>query len=65
MSCPEAATIFRGGPILTMNDACPRVEAVAVAGGRILAAGSDAEVRAAAGQGAEVIELAGRTLMPS
>jgi predicted amidohydrolase YtcJ len=57
--------IFRGGPILTMDDARPRVEAVAIAGGRILAAGSEAEVKAAAGEGAELIDLAGRTLMPS
>jgi predicted amidohydrolase YtcJ len=65
MTTPRASEIFLGGTILTMNDACPRVEAVAIAGGRILAAGDEAEVRATAGEATEVIDLAGRTLMPS
>jgi len=65
MGTRQAELIFRGGPILTMDDARPRVEAVAVGGGRILAAGSEAEVLATACEGTEVIDLAGRTLMPS
>ncbi|MEB3165266.1 MAG: amidohydrolase [Cyanobacteriota bacterium] len=65
MTTPHAATIFRGGSILTMDDARPRVEAVAIGGGRILAAGNEAEVMATAAEGTQVIDLAGRTLMPS
>jgi len=65
MGTQQAELIFRGGPILTMDDARPRVQAVAIAGGRILAAGDDAEVMATAGEGTEVVELNGRTLMPS
>lgn len=61
----QAALIFRGGTILTMVDARPRVEAVAIAAGRILAAGTENEVMAAAGEAAEVVDLQGRTLMPS
>src|SRR5262249_32408739 len=37
---------------------------VAVGGGRILAAGSDANVRALAAGGAHVVELRGRSLLP-
>lgn len=65
MAPSQAALIFRGGTILTMVDARPRVEAVAIAAGRILAAGTENEVMAAAGEAAEVVDLQGRTLMPS
>ena len=37
-----ADRIWSGGPILTMNDKAMRAEAVAVAGGKILAVGSAA-----------------------
>jgi hypothetical protein len=39
-----ADSIYRGGPILTMNDATPRAEAVAVRDGRILAVGALSDV---------------------
>jgi predicted amidohydrolase YtcJ len=65
MTTSPAALIFRGGTILTMVDAQPRVEAVAIAAGRIVAAGREGEVMATAGEGTEVIDLQGRTLMPS
>ena len=41
---PEALAdkIYSGGPILTMDDANPRAEAVAVKAGRIVAVGSAA-----------------------
>src|SRR4249920_141595 len=38
--------------------------AVAVRGGRVVAVGSDADAREAAGEGAEVIDLAGRLVVP-
>ena len=57
-------TVFLGGNILTMDDARPVVEALAVRDGRILAAGSRLEVEAAAGAGVEVRRLAGNTLLP-
>ncbi|MFM9071944.1 MAG: amidohydrolase [Cyanobium sp.] len=65
MTPSQAPLIFRGGTILTMVEDRPRVEAVAIAGGRILAAGNEAEVRASAGEAAAVVDLQGRTLMPS
>ena len=56
--------IYFGGPILTINDAQPQVQAVAVAGGRIVAVGSQAQVMALRGPATEVVDLQGRTLIP-
>ena len=57
--------IYTGGDIITMDDAKPQVEAVAVQNGRILAVGELAEVQNAAGENAKVVNLDGKTLMPS
>ncbi len=59
-----ADAIYHGGPILTMADGAERVEAVAVFGGRILAAGELAQVMARQGPDTRVIDLAGKTLLP-
>ncbi len=59
-----ADRIFTGGPVLTMDDAAPRAEAVAVKGGRILAVGPEGVVMALAGEGTEVTDLEGRALIP-
>lgn len=56
--------IFRGGTILTIDAGFSEPEAVAIRGDRILAVGPLAEVQARAGDGAEFMELNGRTLMP-
>ncbi len=56
--------IFTGGPILTMEDAAPMAEAVAVRGGVIVAVGPLDAVRAAVGGNAETVNLDGRTLLP-
>jgi len=60
----RADLIFTGGRVHTVNAANDVVPALAVGGGRVLAAGSDAEVRALAGPGARVVELRGRSLLP-
>lgn len=59
-----AEAIYAGGPILTMTDARPVAEAVAVRNGRILAVGSLAEVEATRGAGTRMVDLAGRTMLP-
>lgn len=59
-----AATIFHGGPILTMEDSAPSVEAIAVRNGLIVAAGTLDAANAAAGRGARRFDLQGRTLLP-
>jgi predicted amidohydrolase YtcJ len=64
MTAQQADRIFRGGPILTMEADAPRAQALAVAGGRVLAVGSEAEVMAARGDATEVVDLAGRALLP-
>ena len=56
--------IFYNGTILTMNPAAPKVEAVAVRGRRILAVGSEAEVRVLASADAHSFDLQGRCLLP-
>lgn len=53
-----------GGPVLTMDAASPRAEAVAVRGGRIVAVGSADELAGLVGSGTETVDLAGRALLP-
>jgi len=59
-----SATVFTGGPILTIDDAMPTAEAVAVRNGVIVAVGSLDAARAVAGRGAQTVDLDGRTLLP-
>jgi predicted amidohydrolase YtcJ len=59
-----ADRIWSGGPILTMNDAAMRVEAVAERGGRIVAVGTNAEVMRFRGPQTQVNDLAGRCMIP-
>ena len=64
---PSAAadTIYLGGDIITVNDAQPSVEAVAVRDGKILAVGTRSEIdRAYKGPNTTVVDLAGKTLAP-
>jgi predicted amidohydrolase YtcJ len=61
---PTAERIFRGGPIVTVNAAQPTAEAVAIADGKIVAVGSDSDVSRLAGKATEIVDLAGRTLVP-
>lgn len=49
---------------LTMDANRPRAEAVAVADGRIIAVGDDADIAAMAGPATRVIDAGGRTLLP-
>lgn len=60
----EAEVIIAGARVLTMDPARPRAEAVALAGGRIIAVGSDAEVMGLCGPASRVIDAGGRTLLP-
>jgi len=59
-----ADTIYFGGPILTMEDAQPRAEAVAVKDGVIVAVGPLAEITELQGDATEVVDLDGRTMLP-
>lgn len=64
LDAAQGITVYRGGTIRTMNPSAPLAEAVAISGGRILAAGSEAEVAARAGRDAKLVDLNGRTMMP-
>ncbi|MFY7864627.1 amidohydrolase [Roseateles sp.] len=59
-----ADKIYSGGAILTMEDGQPRAEALATRQGRILAVGSRAEVMRYSGAKTEMVNLAGRALLP-
>jgi predicted amidohydrolase YtcJ len=61
----QETTIYRGGPIVTMDGDAPHmVEAVVTSGDRIAYVGDEAGARAAAGTGAAVHDLHGATMLP-
>lgn len=61
----RADAIYFGGPIITVNDQQPTVEAVAVKDGKIEAVGSRAEIeKEHKGRKTQMIDLAGKTLIP-
>lgn len=61
----ETAAVYTGGDILTLAGESPAyVEALAVRNGKIVAAGSQAEARRAAGPGARTVDLKGGVLLP-
>jgi predicted amidohydrolase YtcJ len=59
-----AELVITGAKVLTMDAAQPRAEAVAIAGGRIVAVGSASDVLALRGPATQVIDAGGRTLLP-
>lgn len=60
---PYADLVFTGGPVFTANTVRSRTDAVAVSAGRIVAVGADG-VRDLVGPSTEVVDLAGRMLLP-
>ena len=59
-----ADTIYSGGTILTIHDAQPSAEAVAVKDGRILAVGSLLDIAMHQGATTELFDLDGRAMLP-
>ncbi|MBU6173021.1 MAG: amidohydrolase [Planctomycetes bacterium] len=57
-------TIYHGGPIVTVNDAQPSAEALAVKDGRITAVGLKDDVLKLKGEKTKIIDLKGKTLVP-
>lgn len=57
-------TLFVNADIITVDDSRPAAQALAIRNGRVLAVGSRDEVEAAAGQGAEVRDMQGKTIVP-
>lgn len=60
----EADLIFTGGPVVTVDPAIGHATALAVRGGRIAAVGGDVDIAAVRGPTTEVVDLAGKALLP-
>jgi predicted amidohydrolase YtcJ len=60
----SATLVLRGGKVVTVDEAVPDGEAIAVSGDRILLVGSDADVEAFIGPATEVIDLQGQLAIP-
>ena len=61
---PPADVVLRGGLVVTMDDAQPRAQALAIGGDRIVAVGTDADIAPRIGPVTRVIDLAGRLAIP-
>lgn len=59
-----ADLVLRGGKVVTVDSAVPDGQAIAVKDGRVLAVGSDREIRQYIGRATEVIELNGQLAIP-
>ncbi len=59
----QAEKIFVNGHILTMDESYPEAEALAIGQGKILAVGNSIKIKKSY-PGADVIDLAGKTVMP-
>ena len=60
----SGVTVFTNGNVLTVDKDFSKAEAIAVRGNRILAVGTDGEVRAVAGDDATIVDLKGKTVLP-
>ncbi|HWI52790.1 MAG TPA: amidohydrolase, partial [Symbiobacteriaceae bacterium] len=60
----HAEWIFTGGPVLSGHTGWRTAEAVAVAGGKVMAFGSSDEVLQTRGPATQVVDLGGRALLP-
>ena len=59
-----ADQVFINGIVYTVDESNPKVEAVAVKDGLILAVGTTAEIQTYIGGNTEVIDLQGKTMTP-
>ena len=61
---PAADIVFRGGPVITVDPQDRVASAVAIAGSRIAAVGSEQEINRFVGPRTRVVDLNGRALLP-
>lgn len=61
---PTADTIYLHGRVITVEEARPRAQALAVKAGRIVGVGSDREIQRRWSRGAEVVDLGGKVVVP-
>lgn len=64
MSSLSADLLLHGGRILTLDPQCPEAEAVAVAGGKILAVGREDELRSFLSSRTQFLSCSERTVLP-
>jgi predicted amidohydrolase YtcJ len=64
MTNEKSKTIFFNGKVVTLDSSDTIASAVAVKDGRILAVGSDEQVKQFANPGAHLIDLGGKTMLP-
>jgi imidazolonepropionase-like amidohydrolase len=62
---PRVDLAFVDGTVITADGRNTVAQAIAIGGGTIVAVGTSAEVRALAGSGAEIVDLAGKAVMPT
>ena len=60
----RADLLIRNANVVTVDPRQPRARAMAIAGGRFLAVGSDDDVRSLATSGTRVVDLEGKTVLP-
>ena len=60
----HADVLFLNGNLLTLEDAMPRAQALAVHRGRIAALGGNDDVKPLADERTRIVDLAGKTLLP-
>ncbi len=60
----ETGQLYFGGEVYTVDESCPRAEAVALRDGQIIAVGSESDCRYALGKDFEPVNLGGRALLP-
>lgn len=60
----QGDTIYYGGPILTMEDSRPEVEALVVKDGEVVFAGEKADALKWSGKGTVEVDLKGETMLP-
>ena len=61
---PPADLVLTNGRILTVDDATPEAQAIAVTGDRITALGSSADMKRYVGANTKVIDVKGQLVMP-
>ncbi len=64
LGCGSERTVYHGGPILTMNATDQILEALGIEGDRIAAVGTREDVLDWAGDGARIVDLRGRAIVP-
>lgn len=64
LAADPADAIYHGGDIVTVDDKNPTAEAVAVAGGKIVAVGKKDDVLKLKGEKTKLIDLKGKTVVP-